>query len=78
MQAASLWAGTSTVTVTGPAYTPWVSRMTTFGASGSSSGRSERRSWLLMRRSRNATPAAKTSASPNAAIITRGEGAWVS
>ena len=43
MQDSSLWAGMSTVMVTGPAYSPRVSAITSLGASGIRSGSSLRR-----------------------------------
>ncbi len=78
MQDSSLWAGMSTVMVTGPAYSPRVSAITSLGASGIRSGSSLRRARVTSRRSRPATPAASSSATPTAASSTRGEGISVS
>ena len=73
-QPSSLWAGISTVIVTGPAYTPRVSAITSLGASGMAPAFALRRARVVSRRSSNATPAPRTSASPVASTSARFEG----
>ncbi len=72
-----MWAGMSTVTVTGPANWPRVADITTRGASGPVSGFRERRERFAIRRSTAATPAARRSAMATAARMMRGAGASV-
>lgn len=78
MHPSSLCAGMRTVMVTGPAYWPRVSAMTSFGASGIRLPSSLRRARVSRRRSRPATPAASSRATPTAASSTRGDGISVS
>ena len=78
MQPSSLWAGMRTVIVTGPAYSPRVSAITSLGASGIRLPSSLRRAVVSSRRSRPATPAASRRATPTAASSTRGAGIAVS
>jgi hypothetical protein len=75
--ASSLCAGIRTVTVTGPSKTSWVRAMTILGANGLVPIFTERRDWLVIRRSSSATPAANRTATPTAATATRGVGASV-
>ena len=70
MQPASLWAGISTVTVTGPSKTPRVSAITPRGASGIRWRSSLARDAVVTRRSTSATNAASSSPNPAAATTT--------
>ena len=75
--ASSSCAGIRTVTVTGPAKTPEVLAITSFGASGSDWASTERRERLEIRSSSSATPETSRAASATAETATRADGAAV-
>ena len=68
--ASSLCAGTSTVTVTGPANSPRVLSITIRGASGVARTLVERREIVVIRHSNRASPPAASSATATAATST--------